>query len=196
MTEEEMDLKEISEIKALWIEINDRLSRLEKSTVEESRRVTQQKIRSAQEDLIRKYARFSRLSFIMAIVFPLFYGNPANTIFDYPTKLYSYCVGGAMCAFFLICGVMDLYLSNAVKDINLATMSVIEVRRQAINLKRCHHIFQMILIPLAIGVLILMLYPIIEETWIGAIIGLVIGLSIGISVYIKMMADYKEIINS
>ena len=193
---EEAENKDILEIKALWEQLNERMERLELTTVEESRRVAEMRIKSAQEDLIRRYRRFSIIACIFAVVTPIVYGNPYQSLFHYPSKLYSIIVGASMFIYFAVCGVMDFYLSNAVKDINLAKMPVIEVRRQAINLKRLHHIFQIILIPMAIALLILISYPIMAQVWIGVIFGAIVGLAIGINAYMKMMADYKEMINS
>lgn len=192
---EENNTDDLLQLKEMWNDLNQRISRLESATMDDGIRVANEKIRTAKDDLASTYKRFSRIAFLCAIVFPIVYGNP-HGIFSYPSLTYHILVAIGAFLFFITAGVMDTYLHSAVNDINLATMSVTEVRRQAISLKRLHHIFQLILIPLAIGMLFLMMYPILEEVWIGALLGLIMGVAIGIRLYIKMMADYKEMINS
>lgn len=191
---EKEELNELKEIREMWAELNQRLTHLEEETVNEGKRVSSQKIKSAQENLAAYYRRFSRAAFMCAVVFPIVYGIPHGVI-EYPSLLYHLIVAGACLIFFLSGGIMDLYLYNGVMDINLVNMPVSEVRRSAIGLKKMHHIFQMILIPLAIVTLGIMMYPILYQVWIGAVFGAVVGLAIGINAYRKMMRDYKELIH-
>ena len=192
---EDINNEDLTQLKTMWSELNERLSRLEAATMEDGIRVTNEKIRTAKEDLSSTYKKFSWIAFVCAIVFPITYGNP-HGIISYPSLDYHIWVAIGSFLYFIMAGVMDTYLCSAVKDMNLATMSVTEVRLQAISLKRLHHIFQLILIPLAIGMLVLMMYPIVAEVWLGALLGGIIGVAIGIRWYLRMMADYKEMINS
>lgn len=185
----------LEEIRKMWQEINIRLARLEEQTVNVGKQVADRRITSAQEDLANKYKRLAMVAFPCGFLFAFIYGNP-NGVFQYPSLKYQILVGAALLIFFCIAGIMDLYLCHGVKDIDVARMSVTEVRRLAIKLRKTHHIFQMILIPMAIGLLLLMIYPIFTEIWIGALIGLIIGLSFGISIYLKMMKDYRALIDS
>lgn len=183
----------IKEIKEMWEEINKRLARLEEATLNEGRRVSEKNIRSAQQNLEATYKRFSVVGFISAVVFPIIFGVP--TLFDYPSRIYQLIVSLSMCAYFLTAAIMDLYLYHKVGDMDLAEMPVSTIRQTAIRLKKRHHIFMMILIPTAIVVLGLMVYPIIEQTWIGLVIGGVLGLAFGLRFYFKIMGDYKRIIS-
>lgn len=194
MDKEEVNKDELTELREMWAELNTRITRLEEETINEGRRVSNQRIKSAQEDLATTYKRFSRVSLCCAVIFPIIYGFPG--VFQYPTLLYHIIVAAASFIFFCTAGIMDLYLTNGVQDIDIATMPVTEVRILAINLKKLHHIFQIILIPMAVVLLGVMCYPVIKQVWIGMIIGGIIGLSIGITAYLKMMRDYKEIIRS
>lgn len=184
----------IKEIKEMWEEINKRLARLEEATLNEGRRVSENNIRSAQQNLETTYKRFSVTSFISAVLFPIVFGAPIS-IFDYPSHIYQVTVALSMCAYFLTAAIMDLYLFHKVRGMDLAEMPVTTIRQTAIRLKKKHHIFMMILIPMAIAMLVLMAYPIIEETWLGLIIGGVLGLAIGLRFYFKIMSDYKKLIS-
>lgn len=192
---EQLSADDMGQIREMWADLNRRMTRLEEGTIQEGRRVCVGKIKSAQEDLARRYRKMSLLSFLCAVVFPIVYGIPSGFI-EYPSLQYHILVACASFAFFCTCGVMDTYLCQGVRDINLARMSVTEVRRIAMSLKKTHHIFQIILIPCAVGMLALMMYPIIEEVWIGALFGGIVGIAIGLNIYFKMMKDYREMINT
>lgn len=183
----------LNELKEMWNELNNRLSRLEEATIEEGRRVSRENIRSAQEDLAMTYKRFTIIGFTMAAIMPIMFGVP-DSIFNYPTMTYRVIVSLSMCAYFLTCALMDFYLFRRVNDMDLAVMPVSVIRETALRLKKKHHIFMMILIPIAICVLFLMTYPIISEIWIAVLVGAVVGLAIGLSMYFKMMNDYKQIL--
>lgn len=189
--------REIDDLKTKWKEMNKRLDRLEEATVKESIRISDQRVRSAQENLAASYKRIAIIAGIMGLVCcPTFVMSKG--IFNYPDQRSRIISALTLGAYFLICMVMDGYLSSAVMDINLAKMPVTKVRDAAIRLKRLHHIFQIILIPAAITALAVSIYPLKSEPYIliGCGAGALLGAMIGWIKYKKMMRDYRELINS
>ncbi len=189
------NITDIDRMKEMWSDMNTRLTKLEKDLSEQSRKVSSNKVHTAKEDLIRKYRRFIVIAGITGIFFPLLlcFGAVAY----YPQIPWRYASAAMFFIFFMVAAGMDAYLYMAVRDINLATMSVLEVASRGRSLKRHHHIFQIILIPFAIVTLVVFAIPIASDTGliIGMVIGGIVGGLIGLSQYLKIMRDYREIIS-
>lgn len=96
--------------------------------------------------------------------------------------------------FFLLAAVMDLYLSHGISSIDPSTQGVDQVARAAGYYKRRHHLFQAILIPMAIGIISLyfMAYQADQYMVWGLIAGIGVGLIAGLAVYFEMMRDYRD----
>ncbi len=190
-----MEKNDIDQIKEMWNNINRRLDRLESQTVEIGRRVTSEKAHSAKNDLARKYKTFMIIGFIAGVTFPCWMLFSSTGI--YPDSPLRYLSAALFFIYFMTAAVMDAYLYNEVRSINLAHMPIDQLIVKARELKKKHHIFMIILILLAIVTLGMFAYPLVNEPAVlaGMIIGGAFGLAIGLRKYFQMMGDYREMMD-
>lgn len=99
----------------------------------------------------------------------------------------------AVIVFFLVAASMDYYLYRGIRSIDLSVDGVETVAEKARFYRRRHHLFQLILLPLAIVVISIYFSTFREEAvrW-GLCAGIVLGAAIGLAIYIQMMRDYKS----
>lgn len=190
--ENQTQISDLDQLKEMWSDLNRRIERLENQTLEEGIRVTSGKITTACEDLASRYKRFMIIGFLMGVVFPVFLiMSPADF---FPDGAMKYVSAALFFLYFITAAVMDSYLYNEVKSIDLAMMTVNQVIHKARTLKRRHHIFMIILIPFAVVTLAVFSIPLLNEPFIitGMITGGVVGLCIGLRQYFRMMRDYRE----
>lgn len=187
-----METNDIDQIKEMWNNINSRLDRLERQTVDIGRRVTSEKAHTAKYDLSQQYKRFMIIGFIAGVLFPTWVLLSSSSL--YPDTPLRYLSAALFFIYFMTAAVMDAYLYNEVKSINLAYMPVDQVIVRARELKRKHHIFMIILLPIAIVTLGMFAYPLLNETAVlaGMIFGGAVGFAIGLKKYFQMMGDYRE----
>lgn len=97
--------------------------------------------------------------------------------------------------FFVIAAMMDVYLYRGIRSIDLWADGVKEVARKARFYRRRHHLFQMLLIPYAAGIVTIYYLSFGEEAmkW-GLTVGLIFGLGVGLTLYLRMMRDYKRML--
>ena len=190
-----METTDIDQIKEMWNNINRRLDKLERQTIEVGRRVTSEKAHTAKYDLARQYKYFMIIGFIAGVLFPSWLLLSSSSL--YPDTPLRYLSAALFFIYFMTAAVMDAYLYNEVKSINLAYMPVDQVIVRARELKKKHHIFMIILIPIAIVTLGMFAYPLLDETAVlaGMIFGGALGLAIGLRKYFQMMGDYREIMD-
>lgn len=139
--------------------------------------------RTALEELSRKYRFFIFLALAMVPITQL------NHILG---EAY---VRAAFGIYFLVCAIMDMTLLCRIKKIDLTHMSVSEVARAALSARKLHHLYQLILIPLALVVVALMAYSYRTEPgaiW-GMVFGGIVGGFYGWRVYKQMMRNYKRL---
>lgn len=166
---------ELEEMKRGWEEMNERVSRLET-------RLDMSKKTSAQDRLVRKYKYFAVFGVLAGVVF-----FPLIAI-----KLNIY-VAIFYLAFMLFAGVLDYALILRLKGMDLAQLSVAGYALEARKCRRQHHIRELVLLPLAIALLVFFWYSTdARHLHIAIIIGVIIGLAAGIAVYLKMMQEYKQ----
>lgn len=186
---------ELDLLKSGWHETNRRLERLEEATLSDGRRVSGGNVKSAQQRLEMMYQRFSLGALLCAGWIPLMVSRLWE-VFAYPSTGYRIAVMVVVSFYFLTAAAMDFHLYRAVRAIDLGRMSVTEVAARAIKLKRRHHLFQIMLIPLAIGVLALMVWPIADTAaLIGMGAGGAVGLALGLTAYRRMMRSYRTMIS-
>lgn len=190
--ENQTQIKDLDQLKSMWLDLNRRVERLENQTLEDGRKAVSGKITTAREDLAARYKRFMIVGFMMGILFPMFLFTSRSDFF--PDETIKYVSTALFFSYFITAGVMDAYLYNEVKGIDLAVMTVNQVIRRARTLKRRHHIFMIILIPFAVVCLTVFAIPLIHEPFIisGMIAGGIAGLAIGLRQYFRMMRDYRE----
>lgn len=184
-------INDLEEIKSMWKDVNRRLENLERQTVEESRRMDTRKIRTAKEDLARNYKRFMYIGAVFGVMFPVFLITADHL---YPSGTWKFISAGLFMIYFLTVAIMDGYLYNEVMGINLAEMTVKRVIERAKALKHRHHVFMMILIPMALVTIGVFCSQFLNDTFMmaGVCLGGLIGVLIGLKKYLQMMNDYRE----
>lgn len=188
----ENQINDLDQLKEMWSDLNRRVERLENQTLEEGRKVASGKITTAREDLATRYKRFMIIGFVMGVFFPLFLIMSPTDFF--PDGTVKYVASALFFSYFITAAVMDSYLYNEVRSMDLAMMTVSQVIHKARTLKRRHHIFMIILIPFAVITLAVFAIPLFDDPFIiaGMITGGVVGLCIGLRQYFRMMRDYRE----
>lgn len=188
----ENQINDLDQLKEMWSDLNRRVERLENQTLEEGRKVTSGKITTACEDLATRYKRFMIIGFVMGVFFPLFLIMSPTDFF--PDGTIKYVASALFFSYFITAAIMDSYLYNEVRSMDLAMMTVSQVIHKARTLKRRHHIFMIILIPFAVITLAVFAIPLLDDPFIiaGMITGGVVGLCIGLRQYFRMMRDYRE----
>jgi len=188
----ENQINDLDQLKEMWSDLNRRVERLENQTLEEGRKVASGKITTAREDLATRYKRFMIIGFVMGVFFPLFLIMSPTDFF--PDGTMKYVASALFFSYFITAAVMDSYLYNEVRSMDLAMMTVSQVIHKARTLKRRHHIFMIILIPFAVITLAVFAIPLLDDPFIiaGMITGGVVGLCIGLRQYFRMMRDYRE----
>jgi hypothetical protein len=175
-----MDMN-IDELKNGWQSLNTRSKESNDSIVKD---VVKGKITSARERLMKRYkTMFSVFAPIAcAAQFAIFNLLPVYVII-YAT------------IYFVTAGIMDYYLYRGIKGLDLSSESVTQVATKAKFYRRRHHQFQLILIPMAVILICLYFSRTTEWQQIGMIVGMIIGLAVGIPSYIRIMRDYKQLMN-
>lgn len=148
--------------------------------------LTDRRIRTALQNLARRYKRFSIMALVMVAWCPLF--GFSHPYIDHKPYL---ALGFAV--FFVTCAAMDRWLYTGISSIDPATMTTSEVVRRSILYRKRHFEFQMILIPMAgalIGTLIYLFQENQEFIW-GIVFGMLIGAGIGFFHFLRFMKDYR-----
>lgn len=150
---------------------------------------------TALQRLIARYKWFSAMALFFTFAFPFMTLGAFINSGVTGTRLYSFFVFVA--AYFLLCSAMDRWLARALKEIDLATMSVSEVCSRAFHCRRMHLRFILILLPLAFILLGWMAYLVHAELPIvyGMIAGGIAGLIIGILQLRRFLKDYRALLD-
>lgn len=181
-------MENLNDIKAMWNELNSRLSLLE----EENRRliniVKSDKYKSIKENLMSRYRIFIIVALLSAIFFPIFLIlNPMIVEkFRWATAIY-------WCVFMLICAGVDFYLFENVKRMDVYNSTVTEMTRISTQNWKIHKLWLIFGLPLAFGAVILWSFAMNADNFVilGMIVGGVFGLVIGIYQLSKFRNDYK-----
>lgn len=181
----------IEELKYKLNALEERVSLLEREEDTAENRelidtIIYKKKRTAVEELSRKYRFFVFIALLMVPVVQL------NHMFGAPY------VRHILCVYFLICALMDISLLCRMKKIRLADMSVSEVARAALSARRLHHLYQLILIPMAVAVVAVLAYYFSFEPMImwGMSLGALVGGICAWRIYKEMMRNYKTLLKT
>lgn len=180
-------MENIDDMKAMWIELNNRLSVLEEDNRRMAKDVMRNKYKTVQEKLISKYQMFIFIACVMLAFTILFIGFTPSAVEKYRIPVMIY-----WCIFFLFEGCIDMYLMFRLKEIDIYNSTVKEIATRAAANWRIHKIAILIGLPLALGALVL--YALLLDANIVMIIGMiaggVIGLLIGMRQLLKFMKYY------
>lgn len=193
--EKQSQITDLEQLKEMWNDLNNRLERLERierQTLEEGKKVSSHKVRTAKEDLAARYRKFMSISLTAGLLFPIYLFLASGG--SYPEGTAKYVSTSLFFIYFMTAAAMDFYLYKEVNRIDLASMTVMEVISRARTLKHRHHIFMAILIPFAAITLGVFASQLIDDPFIlaGMATGAVAGIAIGLRQYLRMMRDYRE----
>ena len=181
-------MEDIEDMKALWIELNNRLNSLEEENRRLAKKVTSNKYKNVQEKLIKKYCIFIAVSCVMMIYcFCLIYLNP------FIVEKYKLLTTVYMMCFFAIAAGVDSYLLFQVRDMDFYNSNVREITKMAAKNWKIHKIFLIFGLPLAIGACVLMALALDADpfVYLGMIVGGIVGFIIGLRQLMKFRDYYK-----
>lgn len=177
------------EMREAWTDTLARIERLERLVSSPAGSgLLPGKTRTSLDNLSHRYLMFSRVSFIMIFLAPVWLGL-SFTDFDAVTLFVAFM------GYFAIASVMDYWLYMGIKSIDPIGMSVADVARKARYYKKWHIIFMCVLIPLAVTLILYLCHVMKADSYFiyGVLSGVVIGLAIGTRQFIKFMADYRSL---
>ena len=178
----------IDDIKALWTDLNTRISVLEEENRRLISRVKNDKYRSIKDRLISRYRVFVCLGIVSAFVFPMVLFVDPMTMENYrwPTAIYFFL-------FFWLCAAVDFYLLENVKRMDLYNSSVTEIANLAAKNWKIHKLWLFLGIPLAFIALILWGLALNADYFVilGMIAGGFVGFVIGLRMLLKFRKDYR-----
>ncbi|MCH5240107.1 MAG: hypothetical protein J1F38_07780 [Muribaculaceae bacterium] len=181
-------MDELCNMKAMWVELNERVSSLEEENRKLARKVINQNFKSTQEKLVRKYSIFIALSLIMVLYMPLFVCFSPFLVEKYKLATIIYWV-----LFFLLEAGVDIYLRYRISNIDIYKSSISDIAKLAAQNWRIHKIGILIGVPLAFGAVILFGLLLDANIFLiyGMIVGGVIGFIVGLSQLKKFYENYK-----
>ena len=185
-------MEELENFKAMWLELNEKISALEAENRNLARKVVNEKFRSAKEKLIRKYNAFIFVEVIMILfIFPFFMYNP------FVVEKFRIFACVYWLVFFLFEVSMDFWLKEGIKNIDIYNSSVKEISLQVAKIRKLHKLAVIIGFPVAIGACVLFALAVNADkfTIYGMIVGGIIGGVIGIF-QLKSFFQYYRFLQS
>lgn len=181
-------MNEIDELKLQWSQTSLRLEQLERDNARLTSELRESRLQPSLHRLAASYRNMSIVGWVMlALAYPFLYliwakiwPAPVTTILILWLLVFGFCVAE------------DTYLYLKVKAIDLASMSVEEVRLRAMKCRKTHLICQGILIPIAVAFLWVLYVQAPEGRW-GMLIGGLIGGAFGIHKWLQIMRAYKSL---
>lgn len=144
---------------------------------------------TALDHLANRYKRFFTLAFCMVPLVPCWV---LADILTGPYKIPMIILG---VFYFLLCGCMDVYLYNQVREINVFTMTTGEVIEKAARCRKLHLQCILVLLPLALLIVVGIALMNVDNkpVVIGVCCGCAAGLALGLMQLSKFMDDYRAI---
>lgn len=145
--------------------------------------------KTALQRLADRYRVFYTVAFCMIPANILFLRN----IFDgYDTN---YALMYAFALYFLTAGCMDVYLHMRIRRIDVLEMPTSEVIREALDCRKWHLRFMMILLPAAIALIVMMAMCFDTDKYViyGMLTGGACGIAIGLKAFSDFMNDYRQL---
>lgn len=172
-------------IKRCWKEASFHGS---KSYDPDNRRLT------ALQSLTRRYKWFSNFGLFLLVMMPLCLYNifSTNGIEKIWISIATICFAAIYCA---TASIMDRWLYNGIRSIDISTMSVSEVCRLAYYYRKKHLQFVAILLPMAIVLIGSIAYIFSAEKYLlsGLIVGFIFGIALGTRQLLVFLSEYRDI---
>ena len=149
--------------------------------------------RTALENLADRYRRFSNLALVLILLSfswifnpDMFPGNPRLRI----------AVGVAFAVYALIASVMDRWLYQGIKGIDVVGMPVSELNPKALIYRKRHLQFIAVLLPIVLAMIAAIAWSMDNLYFrLGVLAGFIAGTAIGIRQLMAFLADYCTVIS-
>ena len=149
------------------------------------------KRRTALENLAERYRRFSNLALVLILMSFTWIFNPSM----FPdNRSLGIAVGVSFAVYALIASIMDRWLYQGIRSIDVVSMSVSEVIRKALFYRKRHLQFIAILLPIVLAIIGVMAWSMDNLYFrLGIVVGFIAGTAIGLRQLFAFLADYRTI---
>ena len=178
-------------IRDRWSAANSQLDRLDSEVKEMGRKITDNRITTARQRLIRKLTRMAIISAVMIVVW-LPYCLCSEIFAPGGWRLAMAIVG---MVFFVTAAGLDWNLLYRLKGTDPAALPVNEVALRTRAIKKMHLLSIAILAPMAACTIWLLIMSLRTELLVSLGAGAAIGLAIGLRILRGMLRDYRQIID-
>ena len=149
------------------------------------------KRKTALQSLADRYKRFSAMGIILIMLSMSYIFNPNLFPGDLRSRIF---LGLAFGLYALVASVMDHWLYNGIRGIDVVTMPVNEVIRKALFYRKRHLQFIAILLPVVLAIIGGMAWKMDNFYFLlGILAGFVGGSGVGIIQLMNFLADYRAI---
>lgn len=149
------------------------------------------KRRTALDNLAERYRRFTVIGLTLILLSFTWMFNPS--MFPDNPRL-RIAVGVSFAVYALIGSVMDRWLYQGIRSIDVVTMPVSEVIRKALFYRKRHLQFIAILLPIVLTIIAVMAWSMDNLYFrLGILIGVIGGIAIGLHHLFAFLADYRTI---
>lgn len=151
------------------------------------------KRRTALDNLAERYRRFSNIGFILILLSATWMFNPSMFPGNHTMRI---VVSVSFAVYALIASVMDRWLYQGIRSIDVVTMPVSEVIRKALFYRKRHLQFIAILLPIVLSIIGVMAWSMDNFYFrLGILVGFIAGTAIGLRQLFAFLADYRTIIS-
>ncbi|MDE5585216.1 MAG: hypothetical protein K2I92_02610 [Muribaculaceae bacterium] len=149
------------------------------------------KRRTALENLAERYRRFSNIALVLILMSFTWIFNPSM----FPdNRSIGIAVGVSFAVYALIASIMDRWLYQGIRSIDVVSMSVSEVIRKALFYRKRHLQFIAILLPIVLAIIGVMAWSMDNLYFrLGIVVGFIAGTAIGLRQLFAFLADYRTI---
>ncbi len=149
------------------------------------------KRRTALENLADRYRRFSNMALALILLSFSWALNPDMFPDNYRLRI---AVSVSFAVYALIASVMDRWLYNGVRSIDVVNMPVSEVIRKALFYRKRHLQFIAILLPSVLAIIGFIAWSMDNFYFrLGILIGFIAGTALGLRQLFAFLADYRAI---
>ena len=146
---------------------------------------------TALENLAERYRRFSNIALVLILLSFSWIFNPE--MFPDNHRL-SIAVGISFAVYALIASIMDRWLYQGIRGIDVVTMPVSEVIHKALFYRKRHLQFIAILLPIVLSIIGVMAWSMDNLYFrLGIVVGFIAGVAIGLRQLLAFLADYRAI---
>ncbi len=145
------------------------------------------------ENLAERYRRFSNIAIMLILLSLTWMFNPSLFPDNHRLRV---IVGVAFAIYALIGSIMDRWLYQGIKSIDVFTMPVSEVIRKALFYRKRHLQFIAILLPIVLAIIGVMAWSMDNLYFrLGILVGFIAGVAIGVRQLLAFLADYRAVIS-